>query len=69
MARENISYAEFTCDICGTQVHLAQSVDLPFDWDRLSFDGVYLELCRSCSDKIQDMLCNMMEKGSADIEA
>ena len=69
MTRENVSYAEFTCDICGTQVHLAQSIDLPFGWHRLNLDGMYLELCGSCSDKVQHTLCNMMTKGSAEIEA
>lgn len=65
MARENVSYTEFTCDICGTKLHVDSKIYLPFDWQQLDLGDLHLELCRSCCDKIEDILCDMIDKGGS----
>ena len=48
MSRENVSYAEITCDICGATERISQSLVLPDEWQHIKIGYVEKDACPKC---------------------
>lgn len=60
--RNNVSYAEITCDICGKIERIPQSLILPKGWSRVEFDHSKKDTCDDCLKEIEELFNNLRYK-------
>lgn len=54
--RENISYAEVTCDLCGKKEHINLSRVLPLGWDTIDLGDGKKDVCDSCYRYVREVI-------------
>lgn len=57
--RNNVSYAEITCDICGKIENIAASLVLPEGWEKVSVGYESWDACEECKRKIIETIRNI----------
>jgi len=60
--RNNVSYAEITCDICGKIEHIPQSLILPKGWSRVEIDNLKKDTCEDCLKAIKELINNLKQE-------
>lgn len=60
--RNNVSYAEITCDICGKIERIPQSLILPKRWSRIEVDNSKKDACEDCLKSIEEFMKKLREE-------